>query len=222
MEAAKYVGHVSALAVALGIGSAAAVAPAWAEPSETNSTSPSSAADNSPSVLDSPTGTPTDDTPSVASFTATPPTPAIAQPVVDSRPPRSSSGPEYAEEPKPRVLKRKTVRQQSTMTSTLMDYRTRSATSARVAVIQPPSARKPTASTVEPTASTLVASQAVAAAPDPIPHVAATTGTDDAVALEIAVAGPSAAPGTDVPVQSPAEWALLAAARREIGLDSDE
>ncbi|QYL20729.1 Ig-like domain-containing protein [Mycolicibacterium diernhoferi] len=35
-----------------------------------------------------------------------------------------------------------------------------------------------------------------------------------------ALAAPSVAPGTDVPVQSPAEWVLLAAARRQVG-DTD-
>lgn len=55
-----------------------------------------------------------------------------------------------------------------------------------------------------------------AAAPAPVPEVKGAAGTGSAGIVAV-VAAPSVAPGTDAPLQSPAEWVLLAAARREIG-----
>ncbi|WP_165693793.1 Ig-like domain-containing protein, partial [Mycolicibacterium diernhoferi] len=58
-------------------------------------------------------------------------------------------------------------------------------------------------------------------ASDPVPEVSASIGTAKAEVVAT-VAAPSLAPGTGLPVQSPAEWVVLAAVRREIGdMDGD-
>lgn len=219
MGAAKYVGRVGALAVALGIGSAVAAAPAWAEPSETNSAPSSPTSDNAQSEPERPSGTSTDDNPSTA---ATPPSPTTSEPSVDSDLTESISNHlDDAERPKPRVLKRNSRPQSiATSTSTTPDEHPGPNISLpRTAVTKRSSVLQPTAPAVTPTAAMPTAAQAGATAPDPVPDVTASNGADAAVAVEAVVAGSSATPGGDVPVQSPAEWALLAAARREIGTD---
>lgn len=225
MGATKYIGRVGALAVALGIGSAAATAPAWAEPSETHSSpsssSPSSStSDNAPSEPDSPPGTSTDDVPGTAGTASSPTT---LGPSVDADPTASVSDDlDDAERPKPRVLKRKTSSHQSARES--VDDRVGSTTSApRVETIDRQSASDGPEKGA-PAASTPTVAQSISPAPvaDSAPDLAEVTGTDNAIAVDVAVAGPSAIPGSDAPVQTPAEWTLLAAARREIGTDATD
>ena len=218
MGAAKHVGRVGALAVALGIGSAVAAAPAWAEPSETSSTPSSATSDNAPSPADSPigAGTPTDDTSSTV--TATPPK-LITEPLVNSDAGQSVLDPHGDQErPKSRVQKRKAPREWSAAASGIEEDRTGSAISLpRAGVLERRSAPQSPAPEVTPAAVSIpVAAQTVLHQSDPVPEVAASTGRDAAPAVEIATVGPSAAPGSGVPVQTPAEWALLAAVRREI------
>lgn len=205
----RYIGRVGALAVALGIGSAVVAGPAWAEPAETDSTSSSTVDSRSPAP-DSP-GDATRDEPDSTSSAAPQPGSTVSETT------ESAADPDDAAAKPRRVPKRKPPRKAPTEASAPLDPPKPAALPERTADLTPrrpePEAKpKPTAPPVA-----LAAAQTVTPAPDPLPQIAASTGAEENVAVAISAAGPSATPGSDVPVTSPAEWVLLAAARREIG-----
>ncbi|QNJ91200.1 hypothetical protein HZU40_23695 [Mycolicibacterium fluoranthenivorans] len=82
---------------------------------------------------------------------------------------------------------------------------------------------KPSITNVKPSVTAPVSSLSTdVVTPEPAPEVKASAGTASRDAVVAPLLSPLVAPGTDVPVQSPAEWVLLAAARRQIGSDTGE
>lgn len=220
MGCAKYVGRVGALAVALGVGSAIASAPAWAEPdsapsgSESSSSTPAGTSGTASPSTESPTTGSGSDGSSPPSSSPTSPVTSVNGEVV------SPTQPKATKPAKPKKKSSKTTDKTADKTETTtpkpssaqQDSTTPAATSPKPSsTTAPQSTPAATSSTPAQTVNTIVA-------PAVSPPTAASTpaATVKATALSGVTSPFDASGGTGGPVESPVSWVVLAASRKEL------
>jgi len=226
MGCARYVGRVGALAIALGVGSAIAAAPVWAEPDPAPSGSESSsstAADTSGTA--GPSGT---TSPSTGSSTTGSGSDESSPPNSSTTGPVSSVNGEVISPTEPKATKpAKPKRKSSKTTDKTVDK-------AETSTPKPSSAQQesttPAATTPKPSSTT--APQSISAASSSTPAQTVNTVVAPVVSTPVAVSAPAstvkatalsgvtspfdAFGGTGGPAESPVSWVVLAAARKEL------
>lgn len=211
MGYAKHVGRVGALAVALGIGSAIAAVPAWADTSDPESSSSAPSSSNESSSGSAP-GSATETSGSSTSPTTTRPESSVpdgASGVVES-----GSTPKRSHLPKPKKKSPKaTTSSDAPTTTTKPGKKTEPDTDAT-----PPSSQATTSAATTAPAVSVSAPATTTEAPEQVSTpVQPKEQKDLAVAVLSAVTDPfNSSGGPGVPAESPTVWVALAAARREV------
>jgi len=209
MGSAKYIGRVGALAVALGIGTAITIPTAGAAPADSNSSTSSS--------TDSPSSARTSHDPHTHRHAQRTQSAAPAEPVTVAVPAKSK----HKASPT-----RQHNRAEVSPKPTAID------TPAVQAVVK---RAEPVAATAAPTAApasspvAVAATNAVSTAGTVTARAVATTAvasqsdstsSSSAASAVLTAVSSSLNTGTGVPADSPANWVMLAAARREVGVDT--